>query len=549
MEYRSGSAVLASVLVVVVVGAALSVGAVPGAAAKYSDFSEPELSPTIQSGNTLDPGETKTLTVAVQNRHDGITDTDRAIDGISQVVRTHRLDLGAASATTVSFGAGDAPVEVKTGEQSLGTITPGSSRQTSLTLEVDDDAQPGTYDIPVTMSHTYIHTIIVDRDDYIVHRNTRTVTRDATVRVQKDGRLDVLDVSSQGLYENAEGTVTVSVGNDGTEVMREARLNLLESPHIQPTSNGISLGTVEPGENATASFQARVSGIDTPGSYGVDFRVAYTNGNDQPVRSKIRTGSVSIDGGPTFEMAAEAESLYVDSTGAVVLGVTNTGDRTARNARALLQSAGPVSPLASSGSLGTLEPGESATTRFKLEVSDRALAQDYPLKFVVAHEDTKGNTVRSDAASVDVTVGPERTFEVVEGAQIGAGATDRITLTVENTGGGSLENAVVRINTNSPFETDDDTALVGTLEPGESTTATFTVSAGDDATPKSYSLDTTIKYDNPFGETVVSDVRTAPVEVTESGGGPFGLLLALAVVPLALVGVIAYRIDLLSRLR
>ena len=165
MKHRLGSAALASVLAVVVVAAALSMGAAPGAAAKYNDFSEPELSPTIQSGNTLDPGETKTLSVAVQNRHDGITDTDRAIDGISQVVRTHRLNLGAASATAVSFEAGDAPVAIKSGEQSLGTITPGNSRGASLTLEVDDDAEPGSYDIPVTMSYTYIHTIIVDRDE------------------------------------------------------------------------------------------------------------------------------------------------------------------------------------------------------------------------------------------------------------------------------------------------------------------------------------------------------------------------------------------------
>ncbi|MEF8783437.1 MAG: NEW3 domain-containing protein [Haloarculaceae archaeon] len=549
MKYRLGSAALASVLAVVVVGAALSMGAVPGAAAKYNDFSEPELSPTIQSGNTLDPGETKTLSVAVQNRHDGITDTDRAIDGISQVVQTHRLNLGAASATTVSFEAGEAPVDVKSGEQSLGTITPGNSRQASLTLEVDDDAQPGTYDIPVTITHTYIHTIIVDRDDYIVHRNTRTVTKDVTVRVEKDGQLDVLDVSSQGLYENAEGTVEVSVRNDGTEVMREARLNLLDSPHLQPASNSVSLGTLEPNETATASFQARVSGIDTASSYSVGFRMAYEDENGQPTQSKARSGSVSIDSGPTFEMSAEAESLYVDSTGAVVLEVTNTGDRAATDARALLQPAEPFSPLASSGSVGTLEPGESATTRFKLDVSDRALAQDYPLQFAVAHEDTHGNTVQSDTASADVTVGPERTFEVVEGAQIDAGATEQITLTVENSGGGTLEDAVVRINTNSPFETDDDTAHVGTLEPGETATATFTTTAGEDATPKSYSLDTTIKYDNPFGETVVSDVQTAPVEVTESEGGPLGLLFALAGVPLALVGAIAYRINLLSRLR
>jgi hypothetical protein len=549
MKQSVGGVALASALVAVVVLGGLSAATVPGTASRYSDFSEPELSPTVQSGNTLDPGETRTLPVAIQNRHDGITDTDRAIDGIAQVVRTHRLSLGAASATTVSFEAGEAPVEVKSGTQSLDTVDPGTSRQALLTLEVDDDAQPGSYDVPVTVTYTYINTIIVDTDDYIVNRNTRTVTEDVTVRVEKKGRLDVLDVGGEGLYEDAEGIIEVSIRNGGTEVMRNARLSLLESPQIQPTSNDISLGTVQPGENATASFQARVSGADAAGAYSVDFRAAYEDENGQSVQSAIQSGSVTVDSGPAFDLAASAESLYVDSTGAVVLEVTNTGDRTATNARALLQPVEPFSPLTSSGTLGTLEPGETATTRFKLEASDRALAQDYPLRFVVAHEDARGNTLQSDTATTEVEVGPERSFEVVGGAQIDAGATDRITLTVENTGGDTLENAVVRVNTNSPFETDDDTAYVGTLEPGETGTATLTISAGEDATPKSYAVDTTIKYDNAFGETVVSDVQTATVEVTESGGGPVGLLAALVAVPLALAGLLAYRIDLVSRVR
>jgi VCBS repeat-containing protein len=547
MKGRLGRAVLASVLVAVVVSAALSVGTVPGAAERYNDFSEPELETTVQSGNTLDPGETKTLTVAVQNRHDGITDTDRAIEGIAQVVRTHRLNLGAASATTVSFEAGDAPVEVKSGRQSLGTITPGNSRQASLTLEVAEDARPGTYDVPVEVTHTYIHTVIVDRDDYIVNRNTRTATREVTVRVEPAGQLDVLDVSGQNLYENAEGTVGVTVRNDGSEVMRDARLHLLKSQHFEPASNSVSLGHVAPGENATAAFQTRVRGIDTAGTHGVEFRVAYEDGNGQPAQSKVRSGDVRVEGGPAFDLSAATESLYVDSTGAVVLEVTNTGDRPATDARVRLQPAGPFSALSSSGSLGTLDPGESATTRFKLDVSDRALAQDYPLQFVVEHDDAFGNTVRSDTASVDVAVGPERAFDVVDGARIEAGATDQVALTVENTGSGTLEDAVVRINTNSPFETDDDTAHVGTLDPGETATATFTVSVDDAATQKSYALDTTVKYDNPFGETVVSDVETAAIEVTAAEGGPIGLMAALVVVPLALVGVVVYRTGILSR--
>jgi VCBS repeat-containing protein len=82
-----------------------------------------------------------------------------------------------------------------------------------------------------------------------------------------------------------------------------------------------------------------------------------------------------------------------------------------------------------------------------------------------------------------------------------------------------MTDAVARINANTPFETDDDTAYVGDLAPGESTTVTFTVSVDGAATPKTYSVDTTVKYDNSFGRTVVTDVEPTAVEVTEKRGG------------------------------
>jgi hypothetical protein len=54
---------------------------------------------------------------------------------------------------------------------------------------------------------------------------------------------------------------------------------------------------------------------------------------------------------------------------------------------------------------------------------------------------------------------------------------------------------------------------------------TFTVSVDGAATPKTYSVDTTIKYDNTFGRTVVTDVEPTAVEVTENGGGLLSTIL------------------------
>ncbi|MFC6613968.1 COG1361 S-layer family protein [Halopenitus salinus] len=534
---------------VLLLGATIAVGAGAVSAERYDDFSQPTLEPTVQGVNVVSPGETERLEIAVQNRHEGTTETDQRIDGIAQVVQSHRVNLGAASAVTADVESGDAPLTVRTGTQSLGTIDAGSSGRASLTVEVDENAAPGTYRVPVEMQYEYVRGITVDSNDYILHRNEETVTKYLTIRVEESVRLGIANATSEGLYEGADGTVTVTVRNDGSETARNAELTMLESAHLRPRSEGVSIGRLEPGERATATFQTGTKDVDVAGDYPARFRLSYENENGNPEESAVRTGAVPITGGPAFAYEAETEDLYVDSIGAVTVTVTNTGDRTARDARAVLEPIEPFSLLSSRASLGTLEPGESATARFKLEATDRTVPQEYPLTLSVVHDDDHANPVESEPQSVGVTVEPEREFAVVETTDLTAGSTETVDVTVRNVGGGTLRNAEVRINANSPFETDDDTAYVGDLEPGETATVSYTVSTDAAATPKTYAVDATIKHDNAFGETVVTDVESAPVTVTPSESRlPLVGGVALIVIIVLAVGVV-YRSRLRSRLR
>jgi len=525
----------------------MGIGISGTAAERFSEESVPELDATVAGTNTVTPGETTTLTLAIQNRHDGVTDSDRAIEDVSRVVQAHGVQIGAATGTTVTYDDAGVPLDVKMGAQSVGTVRTGSATQVPITIEVDESAAPGTYTMPMELEFSYIRDIFVDRDDYTVNRNTGTEKTSVTIRVEPDGRLAVVDVRSDGLYKNAEGDVTVTMRNAGSEAMSDATLSLVGSTHFEPQSNEIALGTVAPGDTRNATFQTIVRGVESTGSYAAGFQAKYEGSNGQPSESAVRYGSVGVAQGPRYDVSVESRSLYVDSTGAARVTVTNTGDVAAMNARVFAEPNRPFAPLSNGGQLGTLEPGESATTSVKMEVSDRALAQSYALPIVVAHNDDYGNTVRSDPLTANVSVGPQRQFTVVDTAQIEAGATERIEMTVENTGESAFEDAVVRINADSPFETDDDTEYIGELSPGERTTVSYTVTADEAATSKAYTLDATIKYDNPFDETVVSDVRPATVEVTEPSGPSTPLILTAIGVPVLLVAGVVFKRDRLRQ--
>ena len=515
MNYDTRTA-LAALVTLLLVSAAV---ATPAAAARYNENQEPDLTTSIQGSNVLVPGETTTLQIGIQNRGTAVTNAEGEVSELASAFRTAGVTPGAAMATTATFESTNAPVTLRTGEQSVGTISPDGQRTAALDLEVAENATPGTYRIPVALDYQYVRAVSVDNEETFVTRRDVTRRTYVTVRIESAVRLGIESVRGENLHAKEDGRVVVTVRNEGTETATDAELLMEGSDQLTPRTNGLSVGTLAPGETATAAFRVGVSETESTDTYAVPFRLRYEDSNGVVRESQVRTGRVTVADAPTFDLSATTTDLYVDSTGAVTLSVTNTGDRPVTNARALLAPMEPFSPLSTSASLGTLAPGETATAKFKLEVADRAIAQDYPLEFTVAYEDAYRETVESDPLTVPVTVGPEMTVDTSGSPTVAAGSTETIDVTVTNTGEGTMTDAVARINANTPFETDDDTAYIGELGPGESTTVTFTVSVDGAATPKTYSLDTTVKYDNSFGRTVVTDVEPTAVEVTEKRGG------------------------------
>lgn len=516
-DIRTALGVLLAVATVVSVVAGASTPA--AATTTYSELGEPELVTSIRGSNVLSAGETVRLDITVQNTGTTVVEQDGNVDGLARVVDAHGIRPGEAIATEATVGAGNAPIEVKTGTQAVGTVSTGGAETVPLRVEVAEDAEPGTYRLPVELSYRHVQTISVDREDYFVVRGEETATAHVVVRVEPSVRLGVVSVEGEGLYERADGRVAVTVRNEGTETASDAELRLRGDGSLVPRTNGVALGTLAPGETATAAFRVGVGDVEAPGTHGLRFRMRYEDENGVVSETADRTGAVAVGRGPEFDVTATTESLYVDSEGAVAFRVTNAGDVAATDARLSLGESSLLVPLTGQVSLGTLAPGESATARFKIEVADRALPGEYPAALTVHHNDRYGEPVPSDTYTVPVRVGPETTVETSGDPSIAAGATGTVRFTVTNAGEEPMRDAVVRINTDSPFETDDDTAYVGTLGPGESRTVTFTVSVDGAATPKAYAVDTTVKYDNAFDRRVVTDVESTSVRVTEPEGG------------------------------
>ncbi|MDY7082658.1 MAG: NEW3 domain-containing protein, partial [Halobacteria archaeon] len=350
---------------------------------------------------------------------------------------------------------------------------------------------------------------------YRTVRTTETETEYIEIRVDDTVDVDVVDTSGD-LRVGDDGRVSVTVKNDGHETARDAQVVVVSNKMFSADVDSKYIGVLEPGQRVTSEFRVSVNENAVTGEYPINVRLDYQGGNGVAHQSEVETGRVEVGDELEFDVSAEPYALYVDSIGAVNVTVTNEGNSTVRNARVMMKESPPFIPVSSKSSIGDLAPGESETTQFRVEVSGRAVAQDYPLSFQVEYYNAFNETVTSDESTASVKVGPERTFRVVGTPEVSAGGTQTVTFTFESQG--RFRDAVARINTDTPFSTDDDTAYLGDLEPGERVNATFKVTVDGSATPKEYSVDAEIKYENAFGEKVVSELEKAPVKVTEGEG-------------------------------
>jgi len=124
--------------------------------------------------------------------------------------------------------------------------------------------------------------------------------------------------------------------------------------------------------------------------------------------------------------------------------------------------------------------------------------------------------VKSDIDTIGVPVGKKIDFAITsEKAVVSPGDKKVITVTFQNTGGATAYSVQARISAVDPFTSNDDTAFLGTLNPGESREASFVVSVDKTATVKEYGLDSEIRYRDALDNTVISDPMKVRVQVVQ----------------------------------
>jgi hypothetical protein len=329
------------------------------------------------------------------------------------------------------------------------------------------------------------------------------------------------------------------------------------SSSIEVLGGVASLGTLSRGMSTIQpiTFQLYIHDDAQPGAYKLDLKFEYqylkdvdwlNPGEASPEfefdwGNKVQQEQISITVVGTYFSAliTQTEGIRAGATGIITMDIQNSGGSEAYAVTAEIVPGTSISPLGQASFLGDMPGNSSVTTQFKVSVSEEAIAESSPVDILVKYKDER-DVPRQFLLTVGVMVQGKFNFEVqpvqVEGS-LTPGSERVITIPILNAGNYEAEDAVARINivnpfATAPFSTTDDTAYIGTLQPGETGLAKFKISVDSDAVPKPYILEVEVEYWDSLGNSYTSDTMRATVTVQQPSG-----LSTVAIILISLAGV------------
>lgn len=303
------------------------------------------------------------------------------------------------------------------------------------------------------------------------------------------------------------------------------------------------IGDLKGGSSTTVKFTVKIPKNATVGTYDLPLNLKYTYlwmaeqiGTDSIqylYRDVNETLSLPVKIKPVLQfslISSDTEHLNAGTEGYLTLVINNTGQQDGKNAivKIARNDNSMVIPTDSSSYIGDFPVGAEVTSAFKISVSNEAENKSYPLDVYIRYENNEGDTVDSERTTIGIPVGGKTEFAVIsEPIEIPAGQKKTVTVRYQNAGNAPVYSAQARISAVDPFTSNDDTAFLGTIAPGEVKEATFEISVDSTATQKEYGLDSEVRYRDALDNSIISDPIKVRIEVVERSNTLLFLLIAI----------------------
>ncbi|WP_178916729.1 COG1361 S-layer family protein [Natronomonas gomsonensis] len=448
---------------------------------------EPEISLTA-GDNRLSAGETTQLQVSVINRGE-----------IQSGSSNPQVEQRATTARGLTIEPlDDGPITARSGETAVGNVQDGAAIPEVVQLTVAEDADPGTYEVPVRVRYKYTP-FVGERGGFSQRDESVSVRRTVEVVVDEEADFEIRDVSAPAPGDS--GAVELDLTNTGEAAANDAVVSLESlTEDLQLGTSGSSEAYVdrwEPGENRTVTLSGSVTDGAGIRALPASLSVEYTDDDDVPFTSRSTVG-VTPDTGGVLAVAEVDSTAGPGEQGEIGITLEHTGEESLEDVTVDLTSreAGFTFGAASNSAsayIGSIAPGEQRTVTVGGQFAENARTRGYAVDMAIGYDtgETTGATQRN---TVGVAPDDDQTFtfeNVDSSLRVSQDGTLRGTFT--NVGPNAVENVVVTLDPpNQNVEVLEPQVALGDLDSGESVDVSFDVEVASAARsgPRQFSLRT-----------------------------------------------------------
>jgi hypothetical protein len=372
------------------------------AGTKYWEGS-PNLTAYIAGTNQYAAGSDIQIPVVIENT--GISTNYEIAPNI-----VDRADIPTtAKFVTVTMEAGDAPIVIKSDPRMIGDLASEAQQIVTFSAKVNEDAQGGTYQIPLNISYTqYDHTdqfgygLDTLRYYYMPYNVTLTVP----LSIKSEVIPEVVSASSDSLVAGAEGYVNLSIKNIGSLDGSKATVQIVQdqaSP-ISPVDTSVYVGDFPASGTVSCQYKVAVADDAINKTYPIDIVVVYQNDEGDFVSSQTQTAGVDVGKKVDFAILSSPVEMTPGSEKTIQVEYENTGDSTIKSAEARLSVVSPFTGSLNIAYLGTLAPGQTAVATYQIGVASDATIKEYGLDSEIRYNDAINDTYVSDPLKVAIDV-------------------------------------------------------------------------------------------------------------------------------------------------
>jgi hypothetical protein len=128
-----------------------------------------------------------------------------------------------------------------------------------------------------------------------------------------------------------------------------------------------------------------------------------------------QTLKIKVKNKADFEIVNTTGSLYPGGEKVIDITIKNTGEEEARNVKAIINPADPLSTTDSMAFLSNIEPGNATVAHVKIKADGAAVPKVYGIDTVLKYETPEGDIKYSDTLQAPVEVTPAGLLQIILG--------------------------------------------------------------------------------------------------------------------------------------